>query len=63
MTTDEAINFYGGARHLAVALDITTQAVHQWGERPPRSRQIEIELATSGKLRADAPAVAVARDE
>ena len=53
MTTQEAIDFFGGQRKMAEALKITTQATFQWGERPPMLRQFEIERISGGKLKAD----------
>lgn len=53
MTTKQAIEFFGGARALAAALGVSTQSIYQWGERPPRQRQCEIQVLTNGALRAD----------
>ena len=53
MTTQQAIDFFGGVRALAKILDTSTQAIHAWGARPPMGRQYEIEVRTKGKLKAD----------
>lgn len=42
MTTKEAINRCGGARALALALGISTQAVYKWGETVPEHRREEV---------------------
>lgn len=53
MTTDEAIEHFGGRRQLAEALKVWPQVIYQWGERPPMSRQYELEVKTEGALKAD----------
>lgn len=53
MTTQEAIDFFGGKREMAEALKITTQATYQWGDKPPLLRQFELERISGGKLKAD----------
>jgi len=53
MTTQDAIEHFGGIKQLAQALDIYPQAIYQWGERPPLARQYEIEIKTKGALQAD----------
>jgi len=55
MTTSEAIAHYGSAQKLAEALCIHRQSVYKWGDTPPIDRQCEIEVRTSGALRADVP--------
>lgn len=54
MTTQEAINHYGGRKALADALGVWPQVIYAWGERPPMARQYELEVKTGGKLKADA---------
>ena len=56
MTTKEAADYYGGKRQLAEALGVWPQVIYQWGERPPMSRQYEIEVRTGGQLLADVEA-------
>jgi hypothetical protein len=53
MTTKEAIKHYGSIKALADALKVWPQTIYQWGERPPMSRQYELELKTKGELKAD----------
>jgi hypothetical protein len=53
MTTQDAIKHFGSLKKLADALGIWPQAVYKWGERPPLSKQYELEVKTSGALRAD----------
>lgn len=53
MTTQEAIDFYGGKKQLADALGVWPQVIYQWGEFPPMGRQYELEVKTEGKLRAE----------
>lgn len=52
MTTQEAIDHFGGVRELAQALNLTTAAVYAWGHYPPVGRQFQLELKTKGKLKA-----------
>jgi transcriptional repressor of cell division inhibition gene dicB len=54
MKTSEAIAHYGGVKELAAALGIWPHVVYRWGDSPPMARQYEIEVKTSGVLRADA---------
>jgi hypothetical protein len=42
MTKDEAVKLFGGVRALADALNITEQAVHQWGDTVPPLRVYQI---------------------
>lgn len=58
MTTQEAIQHYGGRKALAAALNVWPQVIYTWGERPPMARQYELEVKTGGKLRADRDEVA-----
>lgn len=53
MTTKEAIEYYGGVKQLAKTLGVWPQTIYVWGERPPMGRQYELEVKTSGALRAD----------
>lgn len=53
MTTKEAIDYFGGIKQLAEALAIWPHNVSRWGDRPPMSRQYEIEVKSGGKLEAD----------
>lgn len=53
MTTQEAIDYFGGSKQLADALKTWPQTIYQWGDRPPKGRQFELEVITQGKLKAD----------
>jgi transcriptional repressor of cell division inhibition gene dicB len=53
MTTQEAIEHYGGIKQLSDALGTWPQTIYQWGESPPMARQYELEVKTKGKLKAD----------
>ena len=53
MTTQKAIQYFGGIKELATALDIWPHAIYRWGERPPLPRQYEIEVKSGGALKAD----------
>jgi hypothetical protein len=57
MTYDEIIEYYGGESKAATARGIDRQRVHGWKgrERIPTDDQIEYEVLTGGKLRADLP--------
>lgn len=50
MKTQDAITYFGTQSKLAKALSITDGAVSQWGEYPPRFRQLEIQVLTEGDL-------------
>jgi hypothetical protein len=53
MKTEEAIAYYGSLKKLADVLDVWPQVIYQWGEKPPMSRQYELEVKTEGTLKAD----------
>lgn len=53
MNTKQAIDHYEGAALLAAALGISAAAVSQWGEYPPDKRQLQLERATGGVLKAE----------
>ena len=53
MNIKDAINYYGSRSKLARALDVTPQAINNWGEELPMLRQYQIEVLTKGKLIAD----------
>lgn len=52
MTKDEAIRRFGGARELAYALGISTQAIAQWGNEVPPLRVYQIRELLAEKRRA-----------
>ncbi|MGL6529359.1 Cro/CI family transcriptional regulator [Aeromonas hydrophila] len=53
MTTSHAVKYFGSKAALARALGINKGAVSQWGETIPQGRAYQIEVLTSGKLKAD----------
>ncbi len=53
MTTQDAIAHYGTQLELARALGLSPAAVCQWGEYPPRLRQLELQDLTGGQLKAE----------
>jgi len=57
--TDEAIAFAGNKNRLADLLDITRQAVNNWGEFVPDTSSYKLHYKTSYRLgsRADAQAI------
>ena len=52
MNKQTAVDYFGSARALAKALDISEGAVSQW-ESIPILRQYQLEVLTGGKLQAD----------
>lgn len=55
MKTAAVIEFFGGTRQAAEALDVSTQAIYAWGVDVPKQRQAHVELATKGKIKRDKP--------
>ena len=53
MTTQDAIDYYGGIKELAAALDVWPQVIYRWGDYPPRARQYELQVKTQGALKVD----------
>ncbi len=53
MTTDEAIDHFGGIKLLADALGIWPHSIYRWGYAPPQARQYQLEVLSEGKLKAD----------
>lgn len=55
MTTQEVESYFGDANKVAVFFKITPEAFYQWKKRPgqliPKSRAIEADLLTKGKLK------------
>ena len=56
MNKQAAVDYFGSARALAKALNISEGAVSQW-ETIPLLRQYQLEVLTSGKLVADRAAM------
>jgi hypothetical protein len=54
MTTEEAINYYGGKRKaLADALGLWPHSIYRWGTYPPVGMQARLEIITNGALKAE----------
>jgi DNA-binding transcriptional regulator YdaS (Cro superfamily) len=53
MRTQDAINHYGSQTALAEALGIKQSSVAEWGDYPPKLRQIQIEVITARQLQAE----------
>jgi hypothetical protein len=53
MTTQEAVDHYGGIKKLAAELGIWAHVIYRWGDYPPKARQYELEVKTKGKLKAE----------
>lgn len=53
MRTHEAIDHYGTQQAVADALGIKQSSVAEWGEYPPDLRQLQIEILTGGRLKAE----------
>lgn len=57
MTTKEIVEHFGSVLKAARALGLSTQAIYQWGERPPMSQQYRVQVLTLGELVADKEAL------
>ncbi|MEV3817109.1 Cro/CI family transcriptional regulator [Aeromonas salmonicida] len=53
MKKQDAINHFGGVVQLAYALGCSPQAISQWGKTIPKGRAYQIEVLTTGTLKAD----------
>lgn len=60
MKKADAISYFNSAAALAKALKISEAAISQWGQTIPQGRAYQIEVLTSGQLKAD-PAAPSAR--
>ena len=52
MNKHDAIKFFGTQVKLAAVLGITQHAISGWGDNPPPLRQLQIEKASRGALKA-----------
>ena len=50
MTTQEAVQLWGGTTRLAKALGITRDTVHKWKQYPPMATQFQIMVLSGGRL-------------
>jgi hypothetical protein len=53
MTTDECIAHFGGKPKLAQALGVRLPSLYDWGHYPPPLRQLQLQILTRGKLKAE----------
>jgi transcriptional repressor of cell division inhibition gene dicB len=53
MRKDEVLDHFKTQKAIAEALGIAQPSVAEWGEYPPDSRQLQIELLTGGTLKAE----------
>lgn len=52
MKKKDAIDHFGSVAALAEALGITPEAIYQWGDDVPESREYQLHFITDGKLKA-----------
>lgn len=57
MKTTEVIEHYRSQSGVAKALGIRQPSVANWGEFPPANRQLQIQVATGGLLKAEQSAI------
>lgn len=55
MTYEDLCSHFGNANRAASSLNMHRQRVYRWKQGIPRDVQIEIEVLTEGKLKADVP--------
>ncbi|HDO1322722.1 Cro/CI family transcriptional regulator [Aeromonas hydrophila] len=53
MRKQDVISYFGGVTKTAIALGINKATVSCWGETIPKGRAYQIEVLTSGKLKAE----------
>lgn len=53
MTKTDAIQYFGSAKALELAIGKATSTISGWGEKLPRGVQFEIQVKTNGDLKAD----------
>jgi len=51
MTTQEAVDYFGSIRELALALNISTQSVYKWRGEVPVTTACRLHVMTSGALK------------
>jgi predicted XRE-type DNA-binding protein len=59
MTTEQVLKHYGTQQKVADALDIAQSSVSEWGEFPPKLRQLQLQQITKGRLKAEPGLLAV----
>ena len=50
MTTQEAVQLWGGHVRLAKVLGITRDAIYKWGEYPPNETRYKLMVLSGGRL-------------
>ena len=50
MTTQEAVQLWGGHVRLAKVLGITRDAIYKWGQYPPMATQFQIMVLSGGRF-------------
>ncbi|MDF7681533.1 Cro/CI family transcriptional regulator [Enterobacteriaceae bacterium ESL0689] len=50
MYTEDAINFFGSKKQLALAAGIKIPSVYKWGKLVPESRAMRLQMASKGVL-------------
>lgn len=53
MTTKELIKHFGSVKDTAFALDVDSVTVRSWGDYPPKGRQFQAQVITSGRLKVE----------
>ena len=51
MKKKDVIEYFGGIKQAARALDIWPQTIYQWGEDVPENMAYKIQVITNGKLK------------
>ena len=52
MRTSNAVEHFGSVRALAEVLNVSPQAIYDWGEEVPELRAYQLEVLTNGALKA-----------
>jgi len=50
MTTQEAVQLWGGHTRLAKVLGLTRDAIYKWGAYPPNETQYKLMVLSGGRL-------------
>ena len=53
MLKSDAIEYFGSTRSLAEILDVSTQAIYNWGDEVPEMQAYKLQVLTEGKLTAE----------
>jgi hypothetical protein len=55
MKTKDVLEYFGGVRETAKALDMSVAAIYLWKEEVPKTRQAHVEAVTKGKVKRNKP--------